>query len=299
MSEAPFKAGFAAILGLPNAGKSTLINAFLRTKLSIVSAKPQTTRENILGILNGEGYQLCLLDTPGLLAKAKNGLQKTLIRSVSAAVQKDADILIWVAFPFAPNGEDRESILRLRLPSTPLILALNKIDAARPEDIEASEKAHIELLKPAAVVRISAKDHKGIKELLAEVVRRLPDSPAFYGDDQLSDRWERFFAAEIVRENIFELFDQEIPHACAVKIESFKENKGRPDAVSATIFVEKESQKPILIGKGGRKIKELNERSVKALETFLEREVDLDLRVSVRKNWRQDQNALKDFGYQS
>lgn len=297
MTATPFKAGFAAILGLPNAGKSTLINALLRSKLSIVSPKPQTTRENILGILNGPGYQLCLLDTPGLLAKAKNGLQKSLLRSVSAAVQKDADIMIWVAFPFPPSAQDRESIMRLQFSGVPLILALNKIDAASPKEIAASEKAHIELLKPASVCRISAKDYKGISELLAEIVKRLPDSPAYYGEDQLSDRWERFFAAEIVRENIFALFEEEIPHACAVKIESFKEKKGKPDEIEASIFVEKESQKPILIGKNGRKIRELRERSESALAAFLGRSARLELRVSVRKNWRQDAGALKDFGY--
>lgn len=296
-TDQPFKAGFVAILGLPNAGKSTLINALLKTKLSIVSPKPQTTRHNILGILNGERWQICLLDTPGALESSRDGLQRALIRSVRAALHDDADAVILLVEPPPPDEKSLELLRGLRIPPAALILAVNKADTAKGAEVDATLKACSEALSPSAALKISARAKQGLDLLLAEIVRRLPESPAFYDTDQLSDRWERFFAAEIVRERIFELFEEEIPHACAVTIDLFREKPGSPDEIFATIHVERESQKGILIGKAGRKIRELAEKSRASLETFLGRPAALELRVSVRKNWRQDPRSLKEFGY--
>ncbi len=294
----PFKAGFAAILGRPNVGKSTLINALLKQKLSIVSPKPQTTRHRILGIIDGPDYQLCLLDTPGFLAEPKDPLQAALRKTASRAAHDDADVLVLMVEPTLPSAQtllELSSFVRSR---APLILALNKTDLpAKAGKYDEILKAYGEALSPAATVSISALKGNGLDQLLKEITARIPESPAYYEKGSLSDRWERFFAAELIREQVFDLYSEEIPHATAVVIEEFREKPGKPDAISALLYVERDGQKGILIGKKGRDLRTLMTRSSLEIEKFLGRRVELELWIKVRKNWRKDPAALKEFGY--
>lgn len=295
--DAPYKAGFIAILGRPNAGKSTLLNALLRTHLSIVSSKPQTTRHKVLGILEGEGFQACLLDTPGLIRDPKDPLQSALSKTARMAVQQDADLVILLVNPELPEADELEEMAALAGGGMPVILAINKVDlpSAAPR-LDAVEAAYRQALKPAATLRISALKRIGLEQLQAEMLQRLPESPPFYEPGQLSDRWERFFAAEIIRGEVFELFSEEIPHSTAVTIELYKEHKGY-DEVGAILYVERDGQKGILIGKGGRELRRLIERSTTKIEQLTGRAVRLDLWIKVRHNWRKDPKALKEFGY--
>jgi GTPase len=299
VTEIPFKAGFAAIVGKPNAGKSTLLNRLLGMKLSIVSSKPQTTRNNLLGILNGPGHQICFLDTPGLIVAPKDKLQAALSHNARNAARRDADVIVLLVDPETPPPEDLEALRGLKEEGKPLILAINKVDVSKPEARGAARKAYEEALAPDATFEISAMGGSNVPKLLEEIVRRLPESPPLYDDDRLSDRWERFFVAEIVREKIFESFTHEVPHACAVVIESFVEEEGRKDLIRATIYVEKPSQKPILIGKAGRAIRDLGTAARQDIEKFLGRAVHLELRVDVKHNWRRDPQAVKELGYTS
>ncbi|MDE2489620.1 MAG: GTPase Era [Elusimicrobia bacterium] len=292
------KSGFVALAGRPNAGKSTLLNALLGVKLSIVSSKPQTTRHRILGILEGEGYQACLLDTPGLLDAAADPLQKVLRVESSRALREDADLVVWLVDATAADPA-RPEAPPLRA-GTPFLLVFNKCDlptaAAKLDALAAAWSA---ALSPAKVLRVSALKKQGVEELKSEILARLPAGPPFYEKGQLSDRWERFFAAEIVREQVFELYHDEIPHATAVVVENFREKAGAPDEVHATLYVERDGQKGILIGKAGRDLRRLTARAQAALEGFLGRRVALELWIKVRKDWRKDPRSLKEFGYLS
>lgn len=295
----PFRAGFATIIGRPNAGKSTLINALLKQKLSIVTPKPQTTRHKILGILDGDDYQLCLLDTPGLMADSKDHLQSALRTTAKRAAHDDADVIVLLVDSSRPDAETLLEFSSLLRSGSPVILVLNKIDLpASPGKHDEILKAYSEALNPSAALRISALNKTGIDELLAEIVKRLPESPEpLYEKGHLSDRYERFFAAEIIREQVFDLYTEEIPHAVAVMIEAFKEKPGKPDEISALLYVERDGQKGILIGQKGRVLQELTEKSRLALEEFLGRRVELEIWIKVRQNWRKDPASLKEFGY--
>ncbi|OGS38232.1 MAG: GTPase Era [Elusimicrobia bacterium RIFOXYD12_FULL_66_9] len=296
--ESAHKAGFVALAGLPNVGKSTLLNSLLKFKLSIVSHKPQTTRHRVLGILEGEGFQACFLDTPGLIEKPSDPLQKALRVEASRAIREDADLVVYLVDVAEANpGDVINSPLRS---GVPVLLALNKCDRAVPETrMAALEAAYSAALNPDRVFRISALKGAGVEELKAEILARLPESPPFYEKGQLSDRWERFFASEIVREQVFDLYHDEIPHATAVVVETFREHpkKGQPDEVFATLYVERDGQKGIIIGKGGKDLRRLTERAQAALENFLGRPVQLELWIKVRKDWRKDPKSLEEFGY--
>jgi GTP-binding protein Era len=296
--EATHKAGFVALAGPPNVGKSTLMNALLKFKLSIVSHKPQTTRHKLLGILEGEGFQACFLDTPGLIDQPADPLQKALRHESSRAIRDDADLVVYMVDVAEADPAKVEST-PLRA-GTPVLLVLNKCDRVVSEArVNAIEAAYAAALKPEKIFRISALKGDGVEGLKQEIVARLPESPAFYEKGHLSDRWERFFAAEIVREQVFGLYHDEIPHATAVVVETFKENQGRPDEVYATLYVERDGQKGILIGKGGQDLKRLTERSQAGLENFLGRPVHLEIWIKVRKDWRKDDRSLQEFGYTS
>lgn len=296
----PHKAGFVALAGLPNAGKSTLLNSLLKFKLSIVSRKPQTTRHRVLGILEGEGFQACFLDTPGLIDKPSDRLQKSLRVEACRAIREDADIVVYMvdaaeADPTAVGGSPLKA-------GVPCLLVLNKCDRqVAAGRIDALEAAYAAVLHPDKVLRISALKGAGVEELKTEILSRLPEGPPFYDKGQLSDRWERFFASEIVREQVFELYHDEIPHATAVVVETFREHakKNEPDEVFATLYVERDGQKGIIIGKGGKDLHRLTDHSRAALENFLGRPVTLELWVKVRKDWRKDPKSLEEFGYSS
>ncbi len=292
------KAGFVALAGLPNVGKSTLMNALLKFKFSIVSHKPQTTRHKILGILEGDGFQACFLDTPGLIDSPSDSLQKSLRRESSRAIRDDADLVVYmVDAADADPGKVESTPIRS---DTPVLLVLNKCDRVVAEArLLKLEEAYGAALKPQKILRISALKGAGVEELKSEILARLPENPAFYEKGHLSDRWERFFAAEIVREQVFELYHDEIPHAVAVVVDAFREQQGRPDEVFVTLYVERDGQKGILIGKGGKDLHRLTERAQAGLENFLGRPVQLEVWIKVRKDWRKDERSLEEFGYLS
>lgn len=291
------KAGFVALAGRANAGKSTLLNALLKFKLSIVSPKPQTTRHRVLGILEGEGFQACFLDTPGLIENPSDRLQKALKDEAFDAVRDDADLVVYLVDVAEADPQAVEATPLLR--RTPVLLALNKCDRTVAQGkVDKLEAAYAAALNPAKVFRISALKGEGVAALKEEILSRLPESPPFYEKGQLSDRWERFFAAEVVREQVFDLYHDEIPHATAVVVETFREmGKGQPDEVHATLYVERDGQKGILIGKGGKDLHRLTERAQAALENFLGRKVRLEVWIKVRKDWRKDERSLREFGY--
>jgi GTP-binding protein Era len=292
------KAGFVALAGRPNVGKSTLLNSLLKFKLSIVSHKPQTTRHRLLGILHGEGFQACFLDTPGLIDQPSDPLQKALRAQSTSAVRDDADLVVYMVDVADCDPTKVESTPMRE--GTPILLVLNKCDrVASEEKLAAIEAAYTTALKPEKTFRISALKGDGVEALKAEIIAKLPESPAFYEKGHLSDRWERFFASEIVREQVFDLYHEEIPHATAVVVETFRENQGKPDEVYANLYVERDGQKGILIGKAGKDLKRLTDRSQAALENFLGRPVHLEIWIKVCKDWCKDPRSLKEFGYTS
>ncbi|NWF89210.1 MAG: GTPase Era [Ignavibacteriaceae bacterium] len=295
-----FKAGYAAILGLPNSGKSTLLNALLGQKLNIVSDKPQTTRRKILGILTEKNYQIIFIDTPGLL-KPNYLLQQKMMEAAAAAA-KDADVLLIIQDienDFSGNNLfhqqfAEENLLKLK---TPKILLLNKVDLTTQEKISSLIEKQQSKNIFAKVIPISAKHSFNLTEVLNSIVELIPEQQKYFPDDELTDENERFFAAEIIREKILEQFSEEIPYSCEIQIENFKERENAKDFIQANIIVEKDSQKAIIIGKEGKAIKKLGETARKSIEEFLQREVFLELRVKVKPKWRSNEKILKQFGY--
>ncbi len=287
-----FRAGYVALIGRPNVGKSTLMNRFLKERLAIVTAKPQTTRRKTLGILNSSEYQIVLLDTPGIM-EPRYDLHEAMVREATDALNQ-ADIVVFLADASAPA----EVLPAVAASTAPRILALNKVDrigdkgALLPLLGEYGALADFQ-----AIVPISALSGEGVDKLLSELVSRLPEAPPFYPPDQIAEQPERFFVAEIVRERIFELYDQEIPYSTEVIVDTFQERKKAKDFIEAVVYVESDSQKAILIGKGGRAIRVLGEDAREAVESFLGREVFLSLRVKRMPKWRKKAGALKKLGY--
>ena len=292
-----FKSGFVSIVGAPNAGKSTLLNRILGEKISITSKKPQTTRNRILGVLHRPNAQMVFLDTPGVF-EAKDNLNIRIVDAALAALG-DSDMILGVidvAHP-EPNAE-RFLIKRLEKQTRPIVLALNKIDlikkSALLEIIEKWSKVHTF----ESVVPISAKNGIQIDELVAAMENILPNGPPYFPPDTLTDLPERFIAAEMIREQVFRLTGEEIPYATAVTIDTFKEkNKGKLVRIEATIHLERASQKGIIIGKNGAKLKQIGTRSREQIESLLATKVYLKLFVRVQKNWRKDTKAIRRFGY--
>lgn len=294
------KSGYVTILGLPNVGKSTLMNALLRQKISITTAKPQTTRKRILGIITEENYQIIFLDTPGIL-KPVYLLQEKMMEDVELSI-KDADVFVIIfdvsSVASLRESEENEIIKKIADDeSKKKILVLNKIDTLAQEKTAALIEKYETSNKFKSVIPISANQNFNLERLKNEIVECLPEGPKFYDDEIVSNETERFFVSEIIREKIFELYEDEVPYSCEVLIAEFKERENAKDFISAEVVVERESQKPIIIGKAGRAIKELGEKSRKAIEDFLGKEVFLELRVKVRDKWRTNPNMLKTFGY--
>lgn len=294
------KSGYVTIIGKPNAGKSTLMNAMLGERLSIISSKPQTTRKNILGIISDEVHQIIFLDTPGILEPVYL-LQEKMVEFINQAI-KDADILL-VLFDIEtdPGGseilEDEILFKNIHKHRAKKIAIINKVDLSN----DAQVKRLAEKLKNTKlfdeILTVSAYLGFNVNILLDKIKELLPVGPKYYPDDQISNENERFFVSEIIREKIFELYQDEIPFSTEVLIEDFKEREKAKDFISASIIVEKETQKPIIIGKNGEMIKKLGKISRTSIENFLGREVYLELRVKVRPKWRSNQNLLKNFGY--
>ncbi len=293
MSE-QFKAGFVNIFGAPNAGKSTLLNLLLGERLVIISPKVQTTRHRILGILTEPGYQIVFSDTPGII-EPKYKLHQKMMQQVKSALE-DADVAILMHDIHQPIDEFDAISNSLKL-SVPVILLLNKTDTIKDKSaIDPIVRQFKEKYPKWEVLAISARNKVNTDKIMPLILSLLPEGFAFYPDDSISDRSERFFVAEMIREQIFALYDEEIPYHTAVLIQSFEE-KATLDVIKADIIVSRETQKMILLGRGGSMIKQLGINSRKAIEEFLGKKVHLELFVKVRPKWRDNENYLKEYGY--
>jgi GTP-binding protein Era len=292
-----FHSGFVALMGAPNAGKSTLLNRLLGTKISITSRKPQTTRNRILGIVHRPSAQLVFIDTPGV-----HLAQKPLnVRIVDAALSalSDVDVVLLMADAQRPDRQAETFLLdRLSEARKPVVLAVNKIDGLAAKKVmeilgEWSKGFSFEHILP-----ISALHGTQVDDLLQVLEGMLPEGPPFFGEDMLTDSAERFIVAELIREKVFRLTGEEIPYAAAVTVDTFKEvHQGKTMHISATIHVERDSQKGIVIGRGGRKLKQIGQAAREDIERLLDTRVYLELFVRVQKNWTRDTRALRKFGY--
>lgn len=287
------KSGFVNIVGKPNAGKSTLLNAILGEKLSIVSSKVQTTRHRIRAFLSGDDYQIVFSDTPGVI-EPKYKLHEKMMSAVHASME-DADVCIFLA-DARDSIEEIQSNIELLKVKVPMILVLNKTDLAKASDVSEKISSLQNNMGVAHLMTISAKQKLHIDQLVATIVQLLPEGEAYYDKDELTDLPTKFFAAEIIREKIFELYDEELPYQATVMIAKFEE-KTTLIKITADIIVHRESQKAIILGAKGSKIKELGTRSRLELEKFLDAKVFLELFVKVRDNWRNNDLYLKEYGY--
>ncbi|MEW6702615.1 MAG: GTPase Era, partial [Bacteroidota bacterium] len=294
------KSGFVSIIGKPNVGKSTLMNTLIGEKLSIITNKPQTTRKKILGILSDENYQIIFLDTPGIL-NPEYLLQERMLDFVFTSVRDSDVILFMIDVDSDPAGRETftdESVSKiLNDTNTKKILLLNKIDLSNQTVVEnlinnLSSKKIFE-----KVIPISAAEGFNLSSVVKAILELLPDHPKYYPDDQITDESERFFVSEIIREKIFECYREEIPYSTEVLIEEFKERENAKDFIRAVIVVERESQKPIILGTKGEAVKKLGQIARAEIEKFLQHEVYLELRVKVREKWRSNPNMLQSFGY--
>lgn len=292
------RSGIVAVVGRPNVGKSTLINAILGQKIAIVTPKPQTTRKQQLGIFTIEHGQIIFIDTPGL-HKPHHKLGEFMVGDAEAAL-RDADMILWVLDVSAmPEDSDRhiaETVAAMR-GSTPVILALNKADLLTDANRAAHIAAHEALIPHEDIVLLSALQNSGVAELVNNLLGRLPLGPRYYPVDQISEANMRFIASEIIREKIILSTDKEIPYSVAVEIEDYKERSAEMTYISAVIYVERESQKGIIIGKNGAMIKELGAKARAELQRELGTQVYLDMRVKVLKNWRSDETLMRRLGY--
>ena len=292
-----FRSGYVAIAGTPNAGKSTLLNRMLGEKISITSKKPQTTRNRILGVLHRPEAQMVFFDTPGVF-QAKDKLNTRIVDTAFSAVA-DADLILVVIDVAQPDTKaERFLIKRLQAQNKPVVLALNKIDLVEKSGLLESIEKWADTYQFRDMVPISAKNGVQIDELILAMVSALPKGPPYFPKDTLTDVSERFLAAEMIREQVFRLTGEEIPYATAVTVDVFKEkNKGNLVKIEATIHLERDSQKGIVIGKSGRKLKQIGVQSREQIEHMLGTKVYLKLFVRVQKNWRKDTRAIRRFGY--
>jgi GTPase len=293
------KTGMIAIVGRPNAGKSTLLNRLLGMELSAVTPKPQTTREQVRGILTEEEGQIVFIDTPGVHRAREGGLNQFMVKQAQDALR--GAHLVW--YLVAPTSElkHEEPVLEILkgLKGVPLILLMTKMDEQVNEELEGKVKGFFEAegVNVADLLRVSGKEGTGTPELLKKTWERLPEGPFLYPEtDDVSDRPVRFFVAEMIRKQLFLQLGEEIPYSCAVLIENFHEDT-KPIKIYATLFVERSSQKPILLGKDGKKIKSLGQKAREEIEVFLGEKVFLGLHVKVLENWTRDRNKLKQLGY--
>ena len=287
------KAGFVSILGNPNVGKSTLMNALIGERLSIITNKAQTTRHRIMGIVNGGDFQIVYSDTPGVLTPNYK-MQEYMMKYVETALS-DSDILLYMV-ECGETAYNEKVVESLRNSETPTILIINKIDAASAEQLLVCQSHWEKVLSPAKTCYISALRGDNIEELVRTVAEMLPVSPPYFPKDELTDRPMRFFVSEIIREKVLLQFKKEIPYSVEIVVESYKE-KSKITYIDAMIYVERESQKAIMLGHNGNAIKELGVQSRLAIEDFIGQKVFLSLSIKVQKDWRNDDNRLKRFGY--
>lgn len=296
--DAAHRCGLVALLGRPNVGKSTLQNALVGFRVSIVSPKPQTTRHRILGIATKPGVQILFVDTPGMHADAKRAINRQLNRAARGAID-EVDVLIHVIEAGRWNDEDERVWQALKAAGKPVLLAMNKVDAIKNRELLLPFIASVtEGRDYAAVLLVSARRSDGLQQLEREIVSRLPEAPPVYGEDEITDRSERFLAAELVREQLMRQLGQELPYSCTVEIEQFGDREDGVAEIGAVIWVERTGQKAIVIGAAGSRLKEVGTAARLAMERMFERRVFLKLWVRVRENWSDDEAALKRFGYE-
>ncbi len=294
MAAAAHKSGFVNIIGNPNVGKSTLMNALVGERLSIVTSKAQTTRHRIMGIVNGDDFQIVYCDTPGIL-KPKYRLQESMMDFVDTAIG-DADVILYVTDTVEKPDKNEDYIEKLAAVACPVVLVINKIDKSDQEKLSALAAWWRSRLPKADIFAASALEKFNVEQIFARIKELLPDSPPWYDKDVFTDRSMRFFASEIIREKILENYDKEIPYCSEVVIEEFKEGAERYD-INAVINVMRASQKGILIGKGGAALKKTATAARIEMEHFFQKKVYLTVFVKVEENWRDDRKMLRRFGY--
>jgi len=288
------KSGFVNIVGNPNVGKSTLMNALVGERISIITSKVQTTRHRIMGIVNGEDFQIVYSDTPGVL-KPNYKLQESMLNFSEGAL-KDADVILYVTDVIESADKNIEFLAKVKQQQAPVLLVLNKIDLTDQEKLIESVEKWKELLPKAEIIPVSALNNFNLDYLLKRIRELLPDSPPFFEKDALTDKPARFFVTEIIREKILTHYDREIPYAVEIVVEQFEESDSLI-RINAVIYVERDSQKGIIIGKQGKMLKKIGTEARKDIESFFEKKVFLELFVKVEKDWRNKENTLKSFGY--
>lgn len=288
------KSGYVNIIGNPNVGKSTLMNSFLGEDLSIMTPKAQTTRHRILGLLNDENYQIVFSDTPGIIQPGY-ALQEHMMDFVESTFE-DADVFLFLTEPSEKPLKDERFLKKLQNSKVPVLLIINKIDLTQQDELEKVVGHWQEILPTAEIYPVSALNHFNTDVLLQRILELLPEGPAYFSKDDLSDKDERFFVSEMVREAILKNYQKEIPYAVQVEVEEFKEEENII-RIRSTIYVERDTQKSIIIGHQGKMIKRTGTDARKRMEGFFKKKIFLDLFVKVRKNWRQNEDQLRRFGY--
>jgi GTP-binding protein Era len=288
------RAGFVNIIGKPNVGKSTLMNAMVGEKLSIITSKAQTTRHRIHGILNSPDYQIVFSDTPGILDPSYK-LQEKMVKAARSALV-DADVLIYLTEIGENPDAENAFIQKVAKSKVPVLLVINKIDLSDQEKVKRCMEEWSQILPSAELIPISALKKFNVELIFQRILEHLPESPPFYSKDALTDKSERFFVGEMIREKILLFYKQEIPYAVEIEVESFKEDH-KLIRISALIYVERESQKGILIGNQGKALKKVGREARLDMETFFGKKVFIELRVKVKKDWRNNERLIKKFGY--
>lgn len=288
------KAGFVNIIGNPNVGKSTLMNALVGEQLSIITSKAQTTRHRIMGIVNGEDFQIVYSDTPGVLKPAYK-LQESMMRFVMTALE-DADVILYITDTQETPNKNQEFLDTLSKLEVPIVLVINKVDLSNQEKLEVLVAGWKKWLPKATIIPASALHGFNLEVIINAIISHLPDGQEFFPKDTLTDRTMRFFASEIIREKVLNLYQKEIPYSVEVEIEEYTEEP-KIDRIRAIIYVARESQKGIIIGHQGKMLKKVGTEARLDLEKFLEKKVFLELYVKVDPNWRDDEKKLKRFGY--